>query len=66
MHRHDPIGRALSERGLATPNAIGAAVSMPAGGAVALLSRKQRREGLALLEAVASQLGIADSSASTS
>jgi hypothetical protein len=53
------IGQALSEQGLTTPAAIGAALEMPAGEAAALLSRKQRRDGdLALLEAVASRLGI--------
>jgi hypothetical protein len=60
------IGRALSDRDLTTPAAIGAALEMPAGEAVALLNRKQRREGdLAMLEAVASRLGISDASAST-
>jgi hypothetical protein len=52
------IGQALSEQGLTTPAAIGAALEMPAGEAAALLSRKQRRDGdLALLEAVAKRLG---------
>jgi hypothetical protein len=60
------IGRALSERDLTTPAAIGAALDMSAGEAAALLSRKQRREGdLALLEAVARRLGISDVPAST-
>ncbi|MGK7871694.1 hypothetical protein [Falsiroseomonas sp. E2-1-a20] len=60
------IGRALSERGLTTPATIGAAIEIPAGEALALLSRKQRREGdLALLEAVASRLGIPDAPVST-
>jgi hypothetical protein len=55
------IGRALSERGLTTPAAIGAALEMPAGEALALLSRKQRRDAdLARIEAVASRLGILD------
>jgi hypothetical protein len=55
------IGQALSERDLTTPTTIGAALDMPAGEALALLSRKQRREGdLALLEAIAARLGIAD------
>jgi hypothetical protein len=60
------IGRELSDRGLTTPAAIGDALDMPAGESVALLSRKQRREGdLARLEAVASRLGISDPPAST-
>ncbi|MGK7871483.1 hypothetical protein [Falsiroseomonas sp. E2-1-a20] len=55
------IGRALSDQDLTTPAAIGAALEMPAGEAVALLSRKQRRDGdLAPLEAVASRLGLPD------
>ncbi|MGK7871096.1 hypothetical protein [Falsiroseomonas sp. E2-1-a20] len=53
------IGRALSERDLTTPATIGAALGMSPGAALALLSRKQRREGdLALLEVVASRLGV--------
>jgi hypothetical protein len=60
------IGRALSDQDLTTPAAIGAALEIPAGEAVALLSRKQRREGdLALLEAAASRLGVSDPPAST-
>jgi hypothetical protein len=60
------IGRALSEQGLTTPATIGAALDMPAGEALALLSRKQRRDGdLARLEAVARRLGISDLRAST-
>jgi hypothetical protein len=55
------IGRALSDQDLTTPAAIGAALEMPAGKAVALLSRKQRRDGdLALLEALATRLGLSD------
>jgi hypothetical protein len=55
------IGRELSELGLSTPATIGAALDMPAGEALALLSRKQRREGdLALLEAIAIRLGLSD------
>jgi hypothetical protein len=53
------ISRELDERDLTTPAAMGAALEMPAGEAVALLRRKQRRDGdLALLEAVASRLGV--------
>jgi hypothetical protein len=53
------IGRALSERDLTTPAAIGAALDMPTGEVLALLSRKQRRDGdLALLEAIAIRLGL--------
>jgi hypothetical protein len=55
------ISRALSDRGLTTPAAIGAALGIPAGEAVALLSRKQRRDGdLALLEALTTRLGLSD------
>ncbi len=39
------IGRALDDRDLTTPAAIGAALDMPAGEVVALLNRKQRRDG---------------------
>jgi hypothetical protein len=53
------IGRALDERGITTPGAIGAALGMPAGEATALLSRKQWREGdVALLEAAAARLAL--------
>jgi hypothetical protein len=53
------IGRALHERGITTPDAIGDALGMPAGEATALLSRKQWREGdVALLEAVAARLAL--------
>jgi hypothetical protein len=55
------IGRTLSDQDLTTPAAIGAAPEMPAGEVVAVLSRKQRRDGdLALLEAVAHRLGLSD------
>lgn len=55
------IGRALDDRNLTTPAAIGAALEMPAGEALALLSRKQRRDGdLALLEAIVIRLGISE------
>jgi hypothetical protein len=60
------IGRALGERDLTTPAAIGAALDMSAGEAAALLSRKQRRDGdLARLEAMASRLGIFGAPTST-
>jgi hypothetical protein len=55
------IGRALGDRDLTTPAVIGAALEIPPGEIVALLNRKQRRDGdLALLEAVASRLGVPD------
>lgn len=55
------IGRALSDRDLTTPAAIGVALDMPPGEADALLSRKQRRDGdLAVLKAMASRLGLSD------
>jgi hypothetical protein len=53
------IGRALDERGITTPDAIGDALGMPGGEATALLSRKQWREGdVALLEAAAARLAL--------
>jgi hypothetical protein len=55
------ISRELDERDLTTPAAMGAALEMPAGEAVAPLLSAQQREGdLALLEAVASRLGVPD------
>ncbi len=51
------IGRALDEKGITTPDAIGVALGMSAVEATALLSRKQWREGdVALLEAAATRL----------
>jgi hypothetical protein len=51
------IGRALDDRGVTTPGAIGAALGMSALEAAALLSRKQWREGdVALLKAAAARL----------
>ncbi|MDO9714165.1 hypothetical protein, partial [Paracraurococcus lichenis] len=53
------IDRALEERGIATPAAIGEALGMPAQEAVKLLNRRQWREGdVALLEAAAVRLGM--------
>jgi saccharopine dehydrogenase-like NADP-dependent oxidoreductase len=53
------ICRALDERDIITPDAIGAALGMPAAEAAALLSRKQWREGdVALLEAAAARLAL--------
>jgi hypothetical protein len=53
------IGRALDERGITTPDAIGAALGMPAGEATALLSREQWHEGdVALVEAAAARLAL--------
>ena len=53
------IGRALEERGIADPAAIGAALGLPAAEATKLLTRRQRREGdVALLRAAAARLGL--------
>ena len=53
------IGRALEERGIADPAAIGAALGLPAAEATKLLTRHQWREGdVALLRAAAARLGL--------
>lgn len=53
------IGRALDERGIADPAAVGAALGMPAKEAAGLLSRHRWREGdVALLVAAAARLGL--------
>ena len=53
------IGRELDERGITTPAAIGAALSMPPAEAIKLLTRHQWREGdVALLTAAAARLGL--------
>ncbi len=53
------IGRALEERGITDPAAIGAALGLPAGEAAKLLTRRQWREGdVALLTAAAVRLGL--------
>jgi hypothetical protein len=53
------ICRKLDERGITTPDNIGAALEVPAAEAAALLTRKLWREGdLALLEAAAARLGV--------
>src|ERR687892_534768 len=53
------IGRALEERGIADPAAIGAALGLPAVEATKLLTRHQWREGdVALLTAAAARLGL--------
>jgi hypothetical protein len=53
------IGRALDERGIAEPGAVGAALGMPAVEATKLLTRHQWREGdVALLTAAAARLGL--------
>ena len=53
------IGRALEERGITDPAAIGAALGLPAGEAAKLLTRRQWREGdVALLRAAAARLGL--------
>jgi hypothetical protein len=52
------IGRALDERGIADPAAIGAALGLPAA-AAKLLTRHQWRAGdVALLTAAAARLGV--------
>jgi hypothetical protein len=53
------IGRELDNREITTPDAIGAALGMPAAEADKLLNRHQWREGdVALLEAAAARLGV--------
>ena len=53
------IGRALDDRGIATPAGIGAALGMPAAEAAKLLTRRRWRDGdAALLEAAAERLGV--------
>jgi hypothetical protein len=53
------IGRELDERGIATPDAVGAALGMPAAEAVKLLNGRRWREGdVALLAAAAARLGL--------
>jgi hypothetical protein len=53
------IGHQLEDQDITTPAAIGVALGMPPAEAIALLSRKQWREGdLALLEAAADRLGV--------
>ena len=53
------IDRALGERGIAGPAAVGAALGLPAGEATKLLTRHQWREGdVALLTAAAARLGL--------
>ena len=53
------IDRALGERGIAGPAAVGAALGLPAGEATRLLTRHQWREGdVALLTAAAARLGV--------
>jgi hypothetical protein len=53
------IGRALEDRGITTPAAIGEALGMPAAEATGLLTRHQWREGdVARLEAAAARLGV--------
>ena len=55
------IGRALEDRGPATPTAIGQALGLAPAAAQALLSRKQRPDGdVAALQAAARRLGIGD------
>ena len=53
------IGRALDERGITEPAAVGAALGMPAAEATKLLTRHRWREGdVALLAAAAARLGL--------
>jgi hypothetical protein len=53
------VGTELDERGITTPAAIGAALDMPPGEAMKLLTRHQWYEGeAALLQAVATRLGL--------
>jgi hypothetical protein len=53
------IGRALDERGVAGPAAVGAALGMPAPEATKLLARRQWRVGdVARLAAAAARLGL--------
>ncbi len=53
------IWRALDDRGIITPVAIGEALGMPGSDAVKLLNRHQWREGdVMLLEAAAARLGL--------
>ena len=53
------IGRALEDRGITTPAAIGEALSMPTAAATSLLTRRQWREGdVARLQAAAARLGV--------
>jgi hypothetical protein len=53
------IHRELDDRGITTPDGVGAALGMPAAEAIALLNRKRLREGdLARLQAAAAQLGL--------
>ena len=53
------IGRALEERGVTDPAAIGAALGMPALEAAKLLTRHRWREGdVALLTSAAARLGL--------
>jgi hypothetical protein len=53
------IGRALDDRGITVPAAIGEALGMPALEATKLLTRHQWREGdVELLKAAAARLGL--------
>jgi hypothetical protein len=53
------IGRALDDREITDPAAIGEALGMPAAEANKLLTRHQWREGdVALLQAAAARLGL--------
>ena len=53
------IYRALDDRGIITPDGIGAVLEMPVGQAAALLSRKRLQDGdLVRLEAAAARLGV--------
>jgi hypothetical protein len=53
------IGRELDDRDITTPDAIGAALGMPAAEATSLMTRRQWREGdVARLQAAAARLGV--------
>ena len=53
------IGQELDDRGITTPDAIGAALGMRAAEATSLMTRRQWREGhVARLQAAAARLGV--------
>jgi hypothetical protein len=53
------INYELDKRGITTPKALGAVLGMPRDEAISLLTRQYLREGdVALLEALAAQLGV--------
>jgi hypothetical protein len=53
------INYELEKRGITTPSAVGVALGIPRAEAIKLMSRQYLREGdVALLEALAAQLGV--------